>query len=518
MPGDNPDPESDDDASMDVEYGVRRSRRRTTFERRSSSSLYPIEFMDMAVYNASAERYFSVALLLIQVVILLVALQDRMSMIAAYWEQLSTVASNITASLRRDVKRIKAQVDRLLFVINWILACGEMCLLYAEDLAVFCRPRERRFKPEINRSIDDLTPEDCDFWFRLSPDSLRRLFIYWRVPRSFRTHDRRKFSGETCFLIFLYHLRKGMPFTSMARHVFGGDPRRYTPMFRLMVNHLYFTFYNKISGTSLEQWLPRYLDRCRLLVYNALHDTAILRTEHVGEELVGAEWIYHTFDFASFRIFGFMDDFAIPAARPSDIFRRLGILIDTQRAFYSGYLRAHGLKAQIVYLPIGIIGSVFITEIRQNDNGVQNISGLNNYLVDLLAGCLLGALLPALYCDGIFACLACILPRFVNPTALQRLLNLRLASLRQIMEHLNADHRTNFRLFEIPRSLSVVRRGPEVRRLCLVSYFVLNCYYCEQGTRCTYFGQVSPTLEDYIPLWEDIPPPPAVDLGPIWDV
>jgi hypothetical protein len=33
------------------------------------------------------------------------------------------------------------------------------------------------------------------------------------------------FSGEECFLVYLYYLTKGAPFTEMARFVFGGGPR-----------------------------------------------------------------------------------------------------------------------------------------------------------------------------------------------------------------------------------------------------------------------------------------------------
>ncbi len=97
-----------------------------------------------------------------------------------------------------------------------------------------------------------------------------------------------------------------------------------------------------------------------------------------------------------------------------------------------------------MYLPIGIIGSVFITEMRQNDNGVQNMSGLNNYLLDLLHGIFIGGLFPALYCDGIFAVLATILPRFRNPTNDLHILNMRLASLRECIEHVLGDHRNQF--------------------------------------------------------------------------
>jgi len=45
----------------------------------------------------------------------------------------------------------------------------------------------------------------------------------------------------------------------------------------------------------------------------------------------------------------------------------------------------------------------------------------------------------------------------------------------------------------------------------------LNCYYCIGGTRCRYFGQIPPALEDYLHLNEVLQPPPAVDLGEVWN-
>jgi hypothetical protein len=104
---------------------------------------------------------------------------------------------------------------------------------------------------------------------------MRCLFIAWRIPESFCNTSNHIFGGEECFIIFLYHLMKGSPFTEMARHVFGGDPRHMSSMFDLMVNHLYVHFNNKISGISLDQWIPRYLHQCRQLIYDALGDGAI---------------------------------------------------------------------------------------------------------------------------------------------------------------------------------------------------------------------------------------------------
>ena len=113
---------------------------------------------------------------------------------------------------------------------------------------------------------------------------------------------------------------------------------------------------------------------------------------------------------------------------------------DFQQAFYSGYLLSHGMKAQVVYLPIGIVGSVFISEIRQNNNGTLNMSGLSDYLVNLLTGNLIGRLFPCLSCNVIFPFFSTILPRYTNPTAKERLLNLIFASQRQCIEHVFGYH------------------------------------------------------------------------------
>jgi hypothetical protein len=121
--------------------------------------------------------------------------------------------------------------------------------------------------------------------------------------------------------------------------------------------------------------------------------------------------------------------FAMPTAHPgSSATRRHDYKSDIYWAFYSGYLCCHGLKSQVVNVPIGVIGPVFITELWQNNSRLLNMNGLNDYLVGLLLGNLVGQLLPCLYCDGIFANLATILPRYTNPTPEERLLNLKFAS------------------------------------------------------------------------------------------
>ena len=511
---------SDDDSSPDdIEFGIRRSRHSTTSHRRFSSALYPGQFMTMEFCLANAELSLSMAILLSIVAILLATHRHRYEALLAHWQRLNSASAQVIESLVEMTRKIKREFAHIVLLIRWVTMHGEMALLYAEDLRYFVRVRRHRFKEIRYRKINEISSDDCDAWFRASPHHLRQLLIHWRVPLVFRNSTQGSTSlGEECFLVFLFHLIKGVPFTEMARHTFGGDPRRFSSMFDHMEEHLYFTFYNKITGTSMSQWIPQHLDTCRRLIHNALSDGAIFETEYVNGEVVDRRWIHHHFDFDSFRVFGFLDDYAMPTSRPQNILRTLGVNLDIQRSIYSGYQRAHGFKAHILWLPIGLIGCVFVTEVRQNDNGVQNISGLSDYLRRLLRGCLTSArLFPAVFCDGIFAVLSTVVPRYVNPTPPQHLLNMRLNKFRQMNEHVNARHRQLFSLFAIPRYLMVYKKGVQVRRLCVVSFFIQNCYYCLQGNQSRVFGHTAPALQDYIPLGEILRPPPAVQLGDVWD-
>jgi hypothetical protein len=62
------------------------------------------------------------------------------------------------------MQSIKDYVERLLFHLHWILAHGEIALLYAEDLSIYIR-RRHRFHPADHRSLDDISKQDCFTWF-----------------------------------------------------------------------------------------------------------------------------------------------------------------------------------------------------------------------------------------------------------------------------------------------------------------------------------------------------------------
>jgi hypothetical protein len=184
---------------------------------------------------------------------------------------------------------------------------------------------------------------------------------------------------------------------------------------------------------------------------------------------------------------------------------------------FLGFICRHALKALVVFLPIELIGSVFIAEQQQNDTGVLNTSGLNDYLVRILDGCLVGGLFPCLYCDGIFPNLAMIVPCFVNPSPDQTLQNIIFASQRQCLEHVFGDHRVRFKWLGMPHHLCLFDQGVTIQRECLLLFFVLNCYYCLDGTRGGYFQCIPPSLQEYLPLDKVLKLPPMVELGDTYD-
>ena len=117
---------------------------------------------------------------------------------------------------------------------------------------------------------------------------------------------------------------------------------------------------------------------------------------------------------------------------------------------------------------------VFVCEIRQNDNGTQIMSGLNSYLVQFfqVQGLLLPTgLCPCLFCDGIFAVLATIVSRYVNPTPEQELTNLRLGNFGQQKRHVHSKHKKLFGVFSIPRRHMVYRKEVHIQRL------IVRCTY-----------------------------------------
>jgi hypothetical protein len=207
-----------------------------------------------------------------------------------------------STSIWTKMESIKICVDKLLFLMRWILAHGEIAILQAEDLSIYIQ-RRHQFHPIEHRRLVDISEQDCYMWFSQNHENMQHLMIHLCIPNTI-THplDGAVFTGEECFLMWLYHMTKGVPFTKMACFVFGGDLRRRSEINEEFISYAYNKFNNKISGTSLSQWISNKLDSCRDLICSSILRGAIKEIELADGNVFDWQWIRHHFEFESFHV------------------------------------------------------------------------------------------------------------------------------------------------------------------------------------------------------------------------
>ena len=146
--------------------------------------------------------------------------------------------------------------------------------------------------------------------------------------------------------------------------------------------------------------------------------------------------------FSHFMCAMLLDDTTIQSSRPGSgpngnytmAPRRVGAHY-IQRAFYSGYFCGHGLKYQTILLPNGLYGSVWGASMQHNDTGIFNLSGLEDYMAEMLEPDENGDL-PCCLADGIFSESALIMTTKVHngATSNDKQVYKKLASIRQPIE------------------------------------------------------------------------------------
>ena len=115
--------------------------------------------------------------------------------------------------------------------------------------------------------------------------------------------------------------------------------------------------------------------------------------------------------------------------------------------------------------------------------------------------------------------MATIVARYSTPDANEQRINVRLASVRQSIEHIFALHKKTFNLFNVAESFRLMENGKESYRLVLNSLFLMNCYICLNES-ANHFNLRPPTLEEYIPLTETLKAAPIIDdelLGEVYN-
>ena len=493
-----PPSETDSDEDDDYEIiGVRRTQHNTSFARRYSS-LSVNESIKLRELEEAAETVLS-------------------------FQHVIHILSTITLTLATRL-RAYTSIDIIVEVYRIILALlalcdNEMNVLTEVEVDIRALRSEDRpplvLHPPKNRTIDELDPAFALGFTRFTKEQLHKLFVHLRLPNTVILPRRRyRFSGEEVLIICLARLATGDPWNRLIPSNFGGGLARWGDAFEWFVQHIFVNFYNKISGNSMARWAGKMVGFRRLMHQKITSPPCDLETwANLGA--IDSELGLYLVDipFESFLCAMLVDDTNVRTTRPGSgpdgnyalAPRRMGGYF-IQRAFYSGYFRGHGLKYQHILLPNGLFGSVWGTSQTYNDVGLANMSGLENYLFAVLDEDENGNL-PCVLADGIFCESAVVMTTKLREGANEdeRRLYCRLASIRQPIELQYGNFFEKFQLFKNKNAFRLFNKAEIAYRTGIVGFFLLNCHTCLNDSIVnSYFNNCSPTIEDYLPLDEDL--------------
>jgi hypothetical protein len=106
-----------------------------------------------------------------------------------------------------------------------------------------------------NRRIDELSPEEAYRWTRFTKEQLHRLLLHLRMPERLpAVAGQYIFTGEEVLLVCLTRIATGNNFYDFIPCKFGGSAAKWSIAFKWFIDHLFLTFYHKITGNSMLQW------------------------------------------------------------------------------------------------------------------------------------------------------------------------------------------------------------------------------------------------------------------------
>jgi hypothetical protein len=185
--------------------------------------------------------------------------------------------------------------------------------------------------PPRNQSLDEISDGDAFRLTRFRKPQLQLLFHHWRIPDRIPTEHRYCFTGEEMLVVCLSKIATGLSWTQ-------------SHGFKWFINHLFVTFYHKISGRSIELWLGD-MENFKQAILDRLAEPAHpIEADYFDD--IGhperAEYVVQC-DPEHWRVFGFLDDTNVRSSRPGSGPVGTGegsgrpcrnMVYDVQRAFY----------------------------------------------------------------------------------------------------------------------------------------------------------------------------------------
>jgi len=158
--------------------------------------------------------------------------------------------------------------------------------------------------PPRNQSLDEISDGDAFRLTRFRKPQLQLLFHHWRIPDKIVTEHRYCFTGEEMLVVCLSKIATGLSWTQ-------------SHGFKWFINHLFVTFYHKISGRSIELWLGD-MENFKQAILDRLAEPAHpIEADYFDD--IGhperAEYLVQC-DPEHWRVFGFLDDTNVRSSRP----------------------------------------------------------------------------------------------------------------------------------------------------------------------------------------------------------
>ena len=97
----------------------------------------------------------------------------------------------------------------------------------------------------------------------------------------------------------------------MTHGIFNSDPRRIIDMRHLFIDVIYNKFNNRITGSSLHVFAPRF-EQFREVIFNKMNETSVYVTTYNSIEIDNVTDFIITAAYETFQIIGFMDNSALP--------------------------------------------------------------------------------------------------------------------------------------------------------------------------------------------------------------
>ena len=381
-----------------------------------------------------------------------------------------------------------------------------------------------------NLRIDDLSDMAALKMTHFNHSQLRRLYELFdlesqlepmsdklAIPTGFNVNGtpcRYRIHPEEVFLFTLCKVATGMTQVNIVDNYFGGDKTRWVFAYPWMLRYLD-TRYQEIVG---HQGLTRFVDDFPRF-HRVIED--YVQRDPQRELIDGTMTIVPGINFLPWDVFGFIDDsidrICTPFSGPRGDYEgaaRKEEYADSQQAFFTGYIHAHGIKVETVFLPNGLCTLFGPVSARRADAGVLRMSNLNEFLVDVQRGRFATAAGDEVFYSA-FGDLAfkhgmqCIQSYYHNFTGAAQLDGARMkcnASMRAVRVTIENSYAMVSNLFRICGSTEgykIAKRDSVALEQLRVCILLTNCYICLNGDQAgsvNTFNLSPPSLEDYLVL------------------